>query len=94
MTLYGAVSLFDIEDVQGSFIEGAGWGSRVAIIDYACIVSDDLVHNPAFVQHVNDKIISPWVKSGYLARIDGAPTQLDCKKTSQDKLEIGLEPPL
>ena len=98
VTLYGAVLLFNIEDVQDSFIERAGWGSGAAIIDHfnchhlphiiyvtVCVVSDDLKHNPAFVQHVNDKIISPWVKSevmdeqpiGHLARSDGAPTQFD-----------------
>ena len=65
VTLYGAVLLFNIEDVQDSFIERAGWGSRAAIIDHfncrhlphiiyvtMCVVSDDLKYNPAFVQHV------------------------------------------
>ena len=87
-----------MEDVKDSFLESAGFGTReqlIAMFDReelphiiqvtVCIVSDDLRHNPAFVQHANDKVISPWVKNtvmeeeplGHLARSDGAPTQFD-----------------
>ncbi len=55
------------------------------LLVFVCVVSNDLRHNPAFIQHVNDKMVLPWVQSDVMcekplihyARSDGAPTQFD-----------------
>lgn len=48
------------------------------------VVSTDLQHDPAFVQHVNDKLITPWVKTHanramavHYVDSDGCPNQFD-----------------
>ena len=58
----------------------------VVKIDFLYI-SADLQHDPAFVQHVNDKLFTPWLKANgvngeatfkiHLVDSDGCPNQFD-----------------
>ena len=95
VTLYGKVCFFHVEDIRDSymsrkdkdeFIEMCGReGLNHIVAVTLCAVSDDLRHNPAFVQHVNDKVFLPLIKSVILIeapendyfRCDGSPTQFD-----------------
>ena len=93
VTLYGKVCFFHIEDVKDSYISAKEKAQLIKMFDAEslnhiiavtfCVVSDDLRHNPAFVQHVNDKVVLPYIKEHIMVperdyfRSDGAPTQFD-----------------
>jgi hypothetical protein len=112
VTLYGKVCFFHVEDVRDTYMseqekkefiemcDKEGLSHIIAVTMVA--VSDDLRHNPAFVQHANDKVFLPIIKGQVLVetplvdyfRCDGAPTQFDnatqCVWVSRSQAETGV----
>lgn len=95
VTLHGCMQRVRVEDLSDDYLGGAGERARLmelfareqklAIVLIAHIViSEDLAHDNAFVQHVNSNITWPWLKRvlapGTIIRrrtlcTDGAPQQ-------------------
>jgi hypothetical protein len=95
ITLYGKVCFFYIGDLRDSYMSKDSKKEHKGTLDKANLphipavtliaASDDLRHNPAFIQHADDKVFLPYItdvimerkpKRAY-ERSDGAPAQFD-----------------
>jgi len=93
VTLYGVMLRINVEDLSDEYL---GAGAKLKLLEFFrelnkppivllahVIVSEDLSHDNAFVQHVNSKVIWPWLQKvtapGTIKQrilcTDGAPSQ-------------------
>ena len=97
-SIYGCMLRICVEDLSDTYLGPdekarllelfASVGKAPIVLIAHIIISEDLCHDNAFVQHVNGNIIWPWIKSviapGVIIRLrtlctDGAPSVLCCR---------------